>query len=484
MSTRACIYTRISDDAEGKALGVARQEKDCRELAAKEGITVVEVYSDNDISATPNSRKPRPDWDRLLYEAEAGKFDVILAYSFSRLTRRPREREDIIELAEDFGTRLITCVSGRPDLTTADGQMSFRMTGSVDTGEAARTAERARRKQKELAESGRHNGPRPFGWNIVGVKSDQRLVIDATEAAVLKECVTRVLAGEGLWKICLDLNARSIKTSTGREWQTQVLRRMLLRWTNCGVRSHQPLGKDGKAKGKIAVHPGQWEPIIDRETHERVVAMLTDPTRRSNNRGTDVKYLLTSVAYCGECGGYVVGTNEFAYELPNGRTRHYAHTYKCPHAGCGKVTRRMADVDDHITRVVLGVLERDGVRLLGGDPRSAEQARERIAALKAKLALTADQFADDGITGEQLQRITARILPQLDAEQAKLRKAQPPDDSLREYTGVGVAQAWERATVETRKRIIRLMGMRITINRVGPGNGREYDPDSVSIEWK
>ena len=37
--------------------------------------------------------------------------------------------------------------------------------------------------------------------------------------------------------------------------------------------------------------------------------------------------------------------------------------------------------------------------------------------------------------------------------------------------------------MEARKRIIRMLGMVITIKRVGPGNGRVYDPDSVSITW-
>lgn len=484
--TKAAIYTRISDDKEGRAFGVARQEKDCREIAAAEGLTIVEVYSDNDISATPNSRKPRPDWDRMLYEAEAGRFEVILAYSTSRLTRRPREREDIIELAEDFGTRLITCVSGRPDLTTADGQMSFRLLGGVDTGEAARTAERARRKQKELAESGRHNGPRPFGWTIVGVKLDQRLVIDQAESAVLKELVQRVLAGEGLWKLCLDLKERGIKTSAGHEWKTQVLRRMLLRWTNCGIRSHQPLDKNGKPKGKAQLFPGQWEAIIDRETHDRVVALLTNPARRSNNRGTEAKYLLTSLAYCGECEQHVVGTNEFTYELKNGRTRFYPHSYKCPHAGCMKVQRRMEDVDQHVKTFVLALLARDGVRLLGGDPIAAESARERIAALKAQLDLAADRFAESDWTDEQVSRINARLKPQLAAEEARLRKSQP-ESSMADWADSDVdklAAKWETADVETRKRIIRMLNMRITINRVGPGNGREYDPASVSITRK
>lgn len=483
MTQRAAVYTRISNDKEGRKLGVGRQEEDCRALAHAEGLEVVEVYSDNDISAAPSSRRPRPDYTRMLMDAEAGRFDVVLAYSTSRLTRRPREIEDFIELHEDFGTQLLTVASGRPDLSTADGRLTTRLTGNVDTSEVERNAERARRKQKELAESGRHNGPRPYGWNIQGTGADQRLTVNADEAAVLKECVQRVLAGEGIWKITRDLNERGIVTSTGKPWATQVLRRVLLRDRNYGYRKHQPRDKNGKPKGKPELYRGQWEPIIDRETHDRVVALLTDPQRRSNNRGTEAKYLLTSVAYCGECGRHVVGTNEFTYELKNGRMRYYPHSYKCPHAGCMKVQRRMADVDEHVTRVVLGVLERDGVRLLGGDPITAEQARERIAALEAKLALAADQFADDDITGEQLQRINSRLRPQLAAEKTKLASAQP-DAELAEYVGPGVAAAWEQADIETKKRIIRLLGMTITINRVGPGNGRSYDPESVSIAWR
>ncbi len=63
----------------------------------------------------------------------------------------------------------------------------------------------------------------------------------------------------------------------------------------------------------------------------------------------------------------------------------------------------------HVTALVLGVLERDGVRLLGGDLLAAERARERIGALEAKLALTADQFSADALTGEQLRRISAGL---------------------------------------------------------------------------
>lgn len=79
--------------------------------------------------------------------------------------------------------------------------------------------------------------------------------------------------------------------------------------------------------------------------------------------------------------------------------------------------------------------------------------------------------------------INARIKPQLATEEARLRKSQP-DSSMADWADSDadkLAAKWASADVETRKRIIRMLGMRVTINRVGAGNGREYDPASVSI---
>lgn len=466
MTIPAAIYVRISRDTEGSGLGVNRQRRDCQSLAKQLGWSVVDVYEDNDVSASKG--KPRPSYLRMMEDVERGHVQAVVVWDVDRLTRTPRELEDVIDYADRVGLKLAS-VGGDIDLATEQGRMMARMKGTVARYEVEQARRRLRAKHAELAASGAHIGPRPFGWDF---RDDRSLVINPAEAAVLRECVQRVLAGEGIWKITKDLNERGIPTSTGKTWATQVLRRVLLRWRNCGVRTHK-----GKEAGI-----GQWDPIIDRATHERVVALLTDPARKTNNRGTEAKYLLTSVAYCGVCGGHVVGTSEYAYKLKNGRTRVYPHSYKCPASGCMKVQRRMADVDEHVSRVLLGVLQRDGVQLLGGDQQAAEEAGERISALEAKLALAADQFADDTITGDQLQRITERLRPQLDAERTKLRRAQP-ETALAGFAGPDVGEAWSRADVETRKQLIRRLGMRITIHPVGPGNARAYDPSSVTVEW-
>ena len=466
MAIRAAVYVRISRDSAGEGLGVKRQRADCDALARKLGWTIAEVFEDNDVSAS--TRKPRPGYERMMAAVEIGQVDAVVVWDVDRLTRTPRELEDVIDRADRVGLRLAS-VGGDIDLATEQGRMMARMKGTVARYEIEQSRRRLKAKHKELAALGKHNGPRPFGWDF---SPDRTLVVNEAEATVLRELVERVLTGEGMWRLCLDLNERGILTSAGNPWVTQVLRRVLLRWRNCGVRTH--CGRE--------VGPGQWEAIIDRQTHERVVAHLTNPDRRTNNRGTAARYLLTSVARCGACDSYVVGTNEFTFTLKNGRPRTYPHSYKCPQAGCHKVMRRMADVDALVTDVVIGVLERDGLRLLGGDPGVAAAATERIGALEAKLALAADQFADDNISGEQLRRISERLRPQVVKERARLAQAHP-DPALATYTGPSVATAWAKADIETRKQIIRLLGMQITINPIGPGNGRTFDPSSITIDW-
>ena len=85
--TRAVLYTRISRDPEGEALGVERQRQDCLDRAAREGWVVLDVLVENDVGASGYSRKPRPLCAQLMQRAERREFDVILAYSNSRLTR-------------------------------------------------------------------------------------------------------------------------------------------------------------------------------------------------------------------------------------------------------------------------------------------------------------------------------------------------------------------------------------------------------------
>ncbi|HYS38449.1 MAG TPA: recombinase family protein, partial [Pseudonocardiaceae bacterium] len=126
-------------------MGVARQLEDCRQLAARNGDTVTRIYSDNDIGASTRSRKPRPEYQKMIKDARDGLIDKIIAYTSGRLTRRPREHEDLIDLAEQLGVAFGYVASPGFDLNTAAGRRVARILAATDAGEAEDISERARR---------------------------------------------------------------------------------------------------------------------------------------------------------------------------------------------------------------------------------------------------------------------------------------------------------------------------------------------------
>ena len=96
----------------------------------RNGWTLVGVpFIDNDISAF--SGKMRPAYSAMLAKVKAGEVRRVVCWHMDRLYRRPRELEDIIDLAE-AGQLEVACVNGsRYDLSDSDGQLNARMLVSV-----------------------------------------------------------------------------------------------------------------------------------------------------------------------------------------------------------------------------------------------------------------------------------------------------------------------------------------------------------------
>ena len=201
-------YVRISQDRTGAGLGVERQEEDCRARCPRLGWMVVFVYVDNDVSAF--SRKSRPQWQQMLADIYAGRIDAIVCWHVNRLTRSPRELEDVIDLHDTHGIEL-AAATGEIDLSTPTGRMIARTLGIAARHKAEYKAERQARERRQQAKAGK---PHSSGTRGYGYADDKVTVIDG-EAEVIRDAARRVLAGEGLRSVCRDLNARAIPPRPG-----------------------------------------------------------------------------------------------------------------------------------------------------------------------------------------------------------------------------------------------------------------------------
>lgn len=485
MSTKAAIYSRISSDREGEAAGVERQEADCKALADRLGYTVVHIYRDNDTGASTRSTKPRPHYELMMDDAKAAKFEAILSYSNSRLTRRPREFEDLIDLHEKHGIQFHTVVSGSFDLSTADGRRMARFLAGEATAEAERTAERVSHANDQKAAKGRPTARPGYGYR----REDGRDVVVEAEAVVIREAARRVLAGDSLRGIAADFNSRGIPSPRTVEqarkaererkaapapipWQGITLRQMIRRPSLAGLRTH-------RGKGVGTFDPKFHPAILDEDTHARLEALLTDPNRAQGTGGRTPVHLLSGLAVCGRCGGRMKRIPGWT-PRPGQKSKPVKAAYAC--GTCHKVRRIQEPVDSFVTEVILRRLEQpDAGQLFSrGDEGAAQQARDAIEAIDARLATAADQFAEGVLTGDQLRRITERLRTDRTAHERIVAESMPvrvPADVV----GPLARETWAGLHIDNRRAIIDALAEVIIEPQ---GSGKAFDPDLVRIVWR
>lgn len=216
----------------------------------------------------------------------------MVAWHPDRLTRHPRELEDLIDAIETGHVQVETVRAGRWDLSTRSGRTTARLIGTVARDESEAKAERLQAMHADLARQGKWSGgTRPFGYEPDG--SGSLTVVD-DESAIIHEASRRVLKGEWLGSIARDLNQRGVPTVRGADWRVETLRRILTSHTVAGRRQHR--GKD--------LGPAAWPAIIDLTTWHQLRARLIDARRR---RGTMPRVaLLAGLAVCGLCGTQLI----------------------------------------------------------------------------------------------------------------------------------------------------------------------------------
>ena len=122
MRRYTAIYTRISADRDGRALGVDRQRRECEALCKARAWGEGVLYEDNDQSAY--SGRPRPAYRRLFADVQSGTVGRIVALHPDRLHRSPGELEEFIALVEEHQVKVDTVQAGQWDLRTASGAWS------------------------------------------------------------------------------------------------------------------------------------------------------------------------------------------------------------------------------------------------------------------------------------------------------------------------------------------------------------------------
>jgi DNA invertase Pin-like site-specific DNA recombinase len=179
----------------------------------------------------------RPAFQRLLHVAlSPGRpFNTILVDDTSRLSRSQSESLTIIEKLKFAGVRVVFISQG---IDTDSDQSDVQMTvhGLVDSLYVKELAKKTHRGLESCALQGLHTGGRCYGYSTVAVGEGEsrRLVINKTEASVVKEIFEMSVTGLSLKKIAKCLNSKCVspprsKSSNRGTWCPTAIRAMLKR---------------------------------------------------------------------------------------------------------------------------------------------------------------------------------------------------------------------------------------------------------------
>ena len=460
--TEVGLYARISDDQAGLALGVARQETDGRTLAGLRGFEVAEVYTDNDVSAFKAS-VVRPAFERLLEDLEAGRIGGVVAYDLDRFARQPVDLERAIAIYDARPGLVFATVQGDLDLASADGRTMARVMVAFANKSSMDTARRVKRKHAELAQAGTPvGGRRPFGW-----QADKR-ALDAEEARLIREAVDYLLDGGSLHAVVRAWNEAGIVTPWGNEWRTGALRDVLRSPRLAGWRVYRgakAIGTDGQPVR------GAFEPVLDDETHERVLAKLE--TRRAvdgaHRGGARPKYLLTGLARCARCSRPL-----------RGNARGASFTYRCDSTsgGCGKVAVVGPPLDDLITELVLTSLR--GLEVPADEAPWAGE--EEVAATERQIAELMEAFNARRLSSAVVFPAVERLEDTLAAlrEERRIWAAQREREVERPSD---VVDRWPDLATEDRREIL-ASRLRTVVVRPAAAPRSRFDPERVDVVWR
>ena len=446
------LYPRLSheDELQGESNSISNQKRILETYAKQNGFSNLRWYTDDGYSG---ANFQRPGFQAMLADIEAGKVGTVIVKDMSRLGRNYLQVGMYTEMVfPQKGVRFIAINDG---VDSAQGENDFAPLRNIFNEWLVRdTSKKIKAVKRSKGMSGKPITSKPvYGYLM---DEDENFIIDEEAAPVVRQIYSLCLAGNGPTKIARMLTEQQIPTpgtleyrrtgSTRRyhpgyecKWATNTVVHLLenREYTGCLVnfKTEKPSYKLKHSienpPEKQAVFENHHEPIIDRETWERVQELRKQ--RKRPNRYDEVG-LFSGILFCADCGSVMY---QQRYQTDKRKQDCYI---------CGSYKKRTADCTAHFIRTDLltaGVLsnlrkvtsyaakhEARFMKLLieqnedGDRRRNAAKKKELEAAEKriAELSAIFKRLYEDSVTGRISDERFTELSADYEAEQKELKE--------------------------------------------------------------
>lgn len=153
MSKLVSLYLRVSTNLQN----CDNQEHDLRKFCDMNNYQIVDVYKDQGISGAKASR---PELNRMLEDAEKGRFKILLVARLDRVGRNLKNIMELLSRLNEYGVSFISR-NENIDLTTPAGVFTMQVLGALCQYERSLIRARIKDTMTRLKEEGKIKLGRP-----------------------------------------------------------------------------------------------------------------------------------------------------------------------------------------------------------------------------------------------------------------------------------------------------------------------------------
>ena len=446
------LYPRLSheDELSGESNSISNQKRILETYAKQNGFTNLRWYTDDGYSG---ANFQRPGFQAMLADIEAGKVGTVIVKDMSRLGRNYLQVGMYTEMI--FPQKNVRFIAINDGVDSAQGENDFAPLRNIFNEWLVRdTSKKIKAVKRSKGMSGKPITSKPvYGYLMDKVEN---FIIDEEAAPVVRQIYSLCLAGNGPTKIARMLTEQQIPTpgtleyrrtgSTRRyhpgyecKWATNTVAHILenREYTGCLVNfktdkvSYKLKHSVENPPEKQVIFENHHEPVIDRETWERVQELRRQ--RKRPNRYDEVG-LFSGILFCADCGSVMY---QQRYQTDKRKQDCYI---------CGSYKKRTADCTAHFIRTDLltaGVTENlrkitsyaakheaRFMKLLveqnedGGRRRNAAKKKELETAQKriSELSAIFKRLYEDSVTGRISDERFSELSADYEAEQKELKE--------------------------------------------------------------
>ena len=411
---KVAAYVRVSTTEQKlHGLSLDAQKMKLTEYAENNHMHIVDWYIDEGVSGRKLIRK-RPELQRMIIDAEQGKFDRII---FIKLDRFFRSVAEYHECMKRIAPVLWTTTEEEYDLTTANGRMLVNMKLTIAEMEADQTGERIDIVNEYKVQTGQPlTGNQPFGFvNAIDEKTGRKKVIkDEDVEDIIEDAIEYFLQHQSKKKTLVYIHA---KYHIGLSYS--ILSRLLVNEMLYGA-----------YRGNLTY----CEAYIDKETFDKIQEILKRNVKE--NTAEERAYYFSGLIKCPLCGNLLQGCI-YHNRIPSGKVYKYKR-YVCRNHKTNNLCSYKKTVGENtLEKLMLKNIEKylDEAKLKSAEVSESEAVRipkQKIEDINAEIDRLNYSWKTGKIrTVEQYEADYAELL-------AKLEKAEAEqcEDEIKDFSKV------------------------------------------------